>query len=52
MYFEKMDTQATIGKIQLQNSSMIAISLNGIAVLVLGIFPGALFSLCHFAFTV
>jgi NADH-quinone oxidoreductase subunit N len=52
MYFEKTDVKPELMKIHLTSGNLIAISLNGLAVLVLGILPGALFTLCHMAFTV
>ena len=52
MYFERIDTQSPLGSIHVAPSSLAAISLNGVVILLLGIFPGALFTLCHLAFTV
>lgn len=47
MYFEP---QEHVTRLSLPTSSWVAISVNGLAVLLLGIFPGALFTLCHLAF--
>ena len=47
MYFEEPETTTPIATtVDMQ----VAISVNGILVLVLGIFPGTLFSLCHSVF--
>lgn len=50
MYFG--DTPTTNKKFVYSLGQNIAISINGLAVLVLGILPGALFALCHFTFFV
>jgi len=50
MYFETLETESTIGKLTVSKGALVAISINGVAVLLLGIFPGALFTLCHAAF--
>ncbi len=47
MYFEEAEH---VEKITYPFDIKAAISVNGIAVLLLGIFPGALFALCHLAF--
>lgn len=48
MYFEKASTEAK--PVQYSTEMNIAISINGIAVLLLGVFPGAFFSLSHLTF--
>lgn len=48
MYFEEKEIKAPV--IRYAPDLRIAISLNGLAVLLLGIFPGVLFALCHLAF--
>lgn len=50
MYFEKAQEHSAVAELSISNSNMIAISINGVAVLILGILPGALFSLCRLAF--
>ncbi len=50
MYFEKSEESSAVSSLNLTNGTLIALSLNGVAILVLGILPGALFSLCHMAF--
>ncbi len=47
MYFDEPDTEHTY---LISNDLQIAISINGLAVLVLGLFPGWLFELCKSAF--
>lgn len=50
MYFESLETEAPLDKIQVTTSGLVAISINSVVILLLGIFPGALFTLCHLAF--
>lgn len=47
MYFEEPDTTSAI---VVPNDMQIAMSVNGLVVLALGLFPGALFELCKAAF--
>ncbi len=47
MYFEEPDTTSAI---VVPGDMQVAISVNGLAVLALGLFPGALFELCKAAF--
>lgn len=49
MYFEREENLPK-KPVEVTTGSLITISLNGVAVLVLGVFPGALFSICHWAF--
>ncbi len=50
MYFESVQTSAPLDKVEVSASSLIALSANGIIIVLLGIFPGALFALCQLAF--
>ncbi len=51
MYFESMDSPVPLDKLEISTASLIALSINGIAVVLLGVFPGALFALCRLAFS-
>lgn len=53
MYFERKEEGPVVDDhIRISTGSLVAISINGIAVLVLGVLPGTLFALCHYAFLV
>jgi len=52
MYFESPEKSVSITPIVCPLDVKIAISLNSLAVLVIGIFPGWLFALSHYAFSV
>src|SRR3990167_5898104 len=53
MYFERPTETASVkDDLRVSTGSLVAITLNGIAVLLLGVLPGTLFTLCHFAFSV
>lgn len=45
MYFEEANADADV--IRIDKATTLAVSLNGLAILALGVFPGSLFSLCH-----
>lgn len=52
MYFERPLEIPEDDHVRVRTGSLVAISLNGIAVLLLGVLPGTLFTLCQFAFSV
>lgn len=50
MYFEKVSNHELVDNISRDNSTSLAITINGLLILLLGIFPGQLFLLCHMVF--
>lgn len=51
MYFERKETLSADDHVRVSNANVVAISLNGVLVIVLGVLPSGLFRLCHYVFS-